>query len=300
MVAELIDKYIWLIQTLIDAGDRGLSLPEIAGRWEDRYDEFYPRRTFNNHRAAIEEIFGIEIGCHRSTNRYYISYGSDVTDQDSSRRWLINTFTVNNLLTLGKERLSGRVSVEDIPSGQTYLTSLLQAASESRKVRISYRKYSREQGEWLDIHPYALKEMQRRWYLIGWCEQRGAMRVYGLDRIRDIELRDETFHAPAGFDVDALFADSFGMYLPEGRKAVSVDYRASEEQARYLRDLPLHPSQREIQSDGEWSVFRIRVIPDNALLLELCRLGGRIEVLAPESLRAAVIEEHKKALKLYE
>ena len=73
MVAELIDKYIWLIQTLIDAGDRGLSLGEIADRWEDRYDEFYPRRTFNNHRAAIEEIFGIEIGCNRSTNRYYIS-----------------------------------------------------------------------------------------------------------------------------------------------------------------------------------------------------------------------------------
>ena len=300
MVSELIDKYIWLIQTLIDAGERGLTLPEIADRWEDRYDEYYPRRTFNNHRAAIEEIFGIEIGCNRSSNRYFISYGSDVTDQDSSRRWLINTFTVNNLLTLGKERLTGRVSVEDIPSGQTYLTTLIEAASECRKVRMCYRKYTREESEWLDIHPYALKEMQRRWYLVGWCEQRDAMRVYGLDRIAGVELTDEKFPSPVGFDVDALFAESFGMYLPEGRKAVSVDLRASEEQARYLRDLPLHPSQREIQSADGYSVFRMRVIPDNALLLELCRLGSRIEVLAPESLRTAVIEEHKKALKLYE
>ena len=32
MVSELIDKYIWLVQTFIDAGERGLSLPEIVDR----------------------------------------------------------------------------------------------------------------------------------------------------------------------------------------------------------------------------------------------------------------------------
>ena len=36
--------------------------------------------------------------------------------------WLINTFTVNNMLSLGKERLSGRVAVENIQStvAETY------------------------------------------------------------------------------------------------------------------------------------------------------------------------------------
>ena len=65
MVSELIDKYVWLIQTFIDAGDRGISLDEIMVRWENRYNCPYSRRTFNNHREVIAEVFGIEIECER-------------------------------------------------------------------------------------------------------------------------------------------------------------------------------------------------------------------------------------------
>ena len=53
MVSELLDKYLWLMQTLVDAGERGLSLEEITSRWTARYGAPYPRRTFNNHRASF-------------------------------------------------------------------------------------------------------------------------------------------------------------------------------------------------------------------------------------------------------
>ena len=59
MITELIDKYIWLIQTFIDAGERGLTLEQVTTRWERRYGTEYHRRTFNNDREAIAEIFGI-------------------------------------------------------------------------------------------------------------------------------------------------------------------------------------------------------------------------------------------------
>ena len=59
MVTELLHKYIWLVQTFIRAGEIGLSLEEIFDRWESRFDTEYSRRTFNNHRAAVEEVFGI-------------------------------------------------------------------------------------------------------------------------------------------------------------------------------------------------------------------------------------------------
>ena len=54
MVTELLKKYIWLVQTFIRAGERGLNLEEISGRWEERFDSPYSRRTFNNHREAVE------------------------------------------------------------------------------------------------------------------------------------------------------------------------------------------------------------------------------------------------------
>ena len=142
MVSELLKKYIWLVQTFVRAGERGLTLQELAGRWELRFGGDYPRRTFNNHREAIDELFNIRIECDRGTNRYYIAGTADVQDETAAAAWIINTFTVNELLSLSKERLSGRVSVEDIPSGQRFLTSVLEAMTEDSELKISYRKYS--------------------------------------------------------------------------------------------------------------------------------------------------------------
>ena len=296
MIGELIRKYIWVLQILIKAGPGGLTLEQILRRWEDRWDAPYSRRTFNNHREAILEIFGIEIRCDRRTNRYYVPAGEDVSDGDAAAAWLINTFTVNNLLTLGRERLSGRVSVEDVPSGQRWLTLLMDAMTECRTVSLLYRKYTREEAEPLHVRPFAVKEFHRRWYLVGWCEERQAERVYGLDRIMDMTPTDERFRMPVDYDVDEAFAESFGIYLPEGRKAENIIFRATEREARYLRDLPLHHSQKELKPN----VFSLRLILTDDLVMEFCRLGDRVEVLEPASLRSRIAGELAEASRRYQ
>lgn len=298
MVAELIDKYVWLIQTLINAGSKGLSLRQLERKWENRYNENYPRRTFNNHREAIAEVFGIEIECDRSTNTYYIS-ADELSSLDSSHKWLINTFTVGNLLSLGEKRLRGRVSVEDIPSGQFHLTTIMQAMDDNRIVIIDYKKYTAERPETLHVAPYAVRECERRWYLVGYCQERKDMRVYGLDRIKNIEIIEEHFELAKEFDVEELFANSFGAFL-ENKEASSIEILASETEARYLRDLPLHHSQREDGMCGDKVVFRLRTVINFDMILALSRLGDRIEITAPDSLRKAVYEEHKRACRLYE
>lgn len=299
MVTELLQKYIWLVQTFIRAGERGLSLSEISDRWERRFDTDYSRRTFNNHREAVEEVFGIRIECNRTTNRYFIKYTDDVSDENAESAWLINTFTVNNILRLGKERLSGRVSVEDIPSGHMHLTAIMEAMTESRKISIKYVKYSSSQADTLTLHPYAVKEFAKRWYLVAYCEEREALRVYGLDRIHGMEVTEDNFKMPEGFDVDETFATSFGTYLPEG-KAQLITFRTSEIEARFLRDLPLHKTQEEIRtSDKKHVTFRIFVCPNASLIMEFCKLGSRVEVLTPKEVRDAVAEEIAATHNLY-
>ena len=299
MVTELLQKYIWLVQTFIRAGEHGLSLADISDRWEDRFDSAYSRRTFNNHREAVEDVFGIRIECNRRTNRYFVEGVDDVTDENAESAWLINTFTVNNVLSLGKERLSGRVSVEDIPSGHGYLVGVMDAMTENRELRISYRKYSSDQASVYTLRPYAVKEFAKRWYVVAYCVERDALRVYGLDRVKDLEVTDRTFVMPKDFDVNELFATSFGIYLPEG-KGKTVRFRAGVAEAEYIRDLPLHASQVEEKSDGEFVTFTIFVCPDRNLVMEFCKYGSRIEVLSPQEVRDAVAAEFAKASRLYE
>ena len=299
MVSELLKKYIWLVQTFIRAGERGLSLAEVEGKWESRFDSDYSRRTFNNHREAVEEVFGIQIECNRSTNRYFIRYTEDVSDENAERAWLINTFTVNNMLNLGKERLSGRVSVEDVPSGHMHLTAVMEAMTEGLKMKISYLKYTSSEPESLTVHPYAVKEFAKRWYLVAYCEERDALRVYGLDRIKGLTVSEEAFAMPEDFEVDDVFATSFGPYIPEG-KAQLITFRTTAKEAKFLRDLPLHKSQEEISGDDDGHVmFNIFVCPDESLIMEFCKHGRRIEVLSPASVRNAVAAQLTEAASLY-
>lgn len=299
MVTELLKKYIWLVQTFIRAGEYGLSLDEISDRWEARFDSAYSRRTFNNHREAVEEVFGIRIGCNRSTNRYYIEYSDEVSDENAETAWLINTFTVNNMLSLGKERLSGRVSVEDIPSGHKHLTSILDAMTESHEIRIGYQKYTSAKADSYTLRPYAVKEYAKRWYLVAYCLEREAMRVYGLDRITHMEITEAIFDMPKDFDVDALFATSFGIYMTEG-KGQTITFRTSRTEAKYFRDLPVHKSQKEESSDDESVTFSIFVCPDKNLIMEFCKYASRVEVLSPEHIREEVAAELKAAAATYD
>lgn len=298
MVSELLKKYIWLIQTFVRARENGLTLEELCSKWEARFGTGYSRRTFNNHREAIEDLFNIRISCNRSTNRYYIGDTDDISDERAASAWLINTFTINEMLSLSKERLSGRVSVEDIPSGQKHLTPILEAMTDNMELKAGYRKYaSGETSEYI-LQPYALKESARRWYLIANCIEKKSVRVYGLDRIVSLEQTGRKFTMPAGFDADALFATNFGVYLSTERP-VEIKFRASAKEAGYLRDLPIHPSQKEIGDDGVRITFTIFVRPNESLMMELFRLGSRIEVLSPESVRQQLTQEAAKILQQY-
>lgn len=298
MVTELLQKYIWLVQTFVRAGKNGLSLSEIEDRWESRFDLPYSRRTFNNHRDAVEEVFGIRIECNRSTNRYYIDYSEDVSDENAETAWLINTFTVNSMLSMGKQRLSGRVSVEDIPSGHLFLTAIMEAMTDGVEIEIDYQKYSAESAESLTLRPYAVKEFAKRWYLIAYCVEREGLRVYGLDRVRKLNVSGKGFKMPKGFDVDELFATSFGIYLPEG-KAEVIKYRVSEKEAQFLRDLPLHRSQEEVERKDGLVTFSIFACPDKNMIMEFCKFGSRIEVLSPAGVRESVASELQAAARIY-
>ncbi len=311
MVSELIGKYIWLVQSLIAAGGGGMTFKELNEKYSGRFGQAYSRRTFNNHRLAVADLFGIDIDCDRSTNRYFIPYSGDVLDNNESIGWLVNTFTVNSLLSLGKERLSGRVSVEEIPSGQKYLTAIMQAMEDGKELEIVYGKYSSDSSETLHVQPFAVKEHEKRWYLVAFCHERAgadrrnddinAWRVYGLDRIASLQVTDVSFRMPKDFDVDGIFSQSYGIYFPKAdQKPVTIRFKVTDEEARYLRDLPIHRSQvEENAAKGDGRIFRIRVIPNRNLTMEFCRHAGRLEVIEPEEVRLSVKEELEKAYKQY-
>lgn len=300
MVTELISKYVWLLQVISDSGDGGISLQQITRRFENRFGEQLLRRTFLNYKSAVEEVFGIEISCNRSSNRYYIDRRNKMSGEDS-KQWLIDSFAVNSLLEKARESLSGRIEVESVPSGREHLTGIMDAMLENHVLAIEYRKYSADTPQRLTVRPYALKEDKRRWYLYGFCIERNALRCYSLDRVVSLSDSGEEFRMPERFDIRELLATSFGTYAPQdGEKGSTIEFRAKGIQGKYIADLPLHHSQKLLRTDGEWMYFSIFVnIDSNDLYFELRKYGPQIEILSPQKVKDRLLADAEAVMDIY-
>ena len=57
------------------------------------------RNTFNRHKDAIEQIFGIYIECDRKDHFRYFIGNDHVLDEDSIQNWMLSTLSVNNTIS---------------------------------------------------------------------------------------------------------------------------------------------------------------------------------------------------------
>ena len=103
---------------------------------------------------------------------------------------------------------------------------------------------------------------------------------------------------PKDFNAEAYFKDAYGT-ADLGYEPVEVKISISAGQAHYLRTLPLHASQEEIETNEDYSIFRYFVIPSYDFKQELYKYGSDVEVLAPESMRKEFAEDASKTNAMY-
>ena len=69
-------------------------------------------------------------------------------------------------------------------------------------VAFNYESHDRKPSH-RQVEPYGIVHMDGRWYMVGRCQLRQALRTFRLDRISQIEVRDQQFDRPADFDARA-------------------------------------------------------------------------------------------------
>ena len=285
MSKNLINKYVWLVETLYRA--KKISLKEINRKWtqtELSEGEEIPRRTFINWKRAVEDMFGLEIMCDKhDDDRYYIE-SREVLEEGGFQRWLLNTMSVNNTL-LENKALSDRILLENIPSGQGFLTIIMEAMKKSKLLEITYKGYWSEHEHTFPVAPYCVKLFRQRWYLVGNSVNEDIIRIYALDRVMEANLSDEAFKYPKQFNPEKYFKHCFGIIHDEDCPLETVKLKVGHDQANYLRSLPLHPSQKELVHTGEYSIFSVEVRPTFDFQQELLWNGDAVEVLEPLWLR---------------
>ena len=297
-----LNRYIWLVDTLVRAGQRGLTFEEINDKY--RYNDSisnggeYALRTFHDHRKVVEELFGIEIACNRSDNRYYIRDTDDIKSPGYFRKWLLETISLNNTIAANK-RLRDRILLEEVPSTTPALIPLLAAMRENIMVNFQYHPFDKDVvNPYNDFQPWTLKMYKRRWYVYGSVPEKG-LRIFSLDRISDVEPTGQFFRLPEDFDAEAVFFGTFGAYVTVKDEPQTILIKTDEWQAKYLRSLPLHKSQEEVERTPEYSIFSLFVKPTYDLKQEILTMNIHAEVLAPAAFRKEIQANLSEMLNKY-
>ena len=105
------------------------------------------------------------------------------------------------------------------------LLQLSQASGDSRCVRLDYQ--TRDSTSRV-IEPYGVVGYDGRWYVVGFCRLRQAMRVFRLDRIQNADVLDEKFEHPPAFDLEKYIQ----VGLESQRWRVNLRFRASPGEVR--------------------------------------------------------------------
>ncbi|QWF84561.1 helix-turn-helix transcriptional regulator [Amycolatopsis sp. CA-230715] len=173
-----------------------------------------------------------------------------------------------------------------------HLTAAASAAWDRRRVRVRYCRWQAPQEVTRVLDPYGMVLKGGRWYLVAACE--ASIRTYRVSQIRDLEVLDEPFEPPEGFDL----ARYWGAYLADfdrRRHTGKAEVLLSPTIVRTLPDLLDSAVVRAVDHTGTmtgtgWLHAVVPIESEARAVSDFLRLGAEIEVLGPASLRELMRE----------
>jgi hypothetical protein len=130
-------------------------------------------------------------------------------------------------------------------------------------------------------------------------EPDAALFTLAFDRIKSLEILDETYVYDASFDPAGWFDACYGIVRNPEVPIQRVVIRAYGREVHYLRDLPFHPSQKEVEETSAYSDFELFLSPTPDFYTPLVSRGPAIKILEPQWLADEIKRLHMEAFQLY-
>lgn len=115
-----------------------------------------------------------------------------------------------------------------------------------------------------------------------------------------MELTTVTFRYPDDFDAEEYYSNTVGIFVNDQLKPQKVLVRTFGVHVEYMRTLPLHHTQKEVEcKPQQYSDFQYRLCLTPELTSQLLAMGEKIEVLEPVELREEIKDRLLNTLNRY-
>jgi predicted DNA-binding transcriptional regulator YafY len=183
-----------------------------------------------------------------------------------------------------------------------HLRALAKAWAERRIVELTYDPAAHAPGReprHTRVHPYLIEAASstRALYLIGFDEQRGAVRTFKLQRILDLSVTPERFAAPDDGAVQAAQGRAWGVIADQEEVEVALRFHPAVK--AQVTETTWHPTERKtVEPDGSVS-WTARVPGTVEISRWILSWGEHVEVLSPNALRDEITATLRAAAARY-
>lgn len=179
-----------------------------------------------------------------------------------------------------------------------HLPLLATAVWEERPIRITYRRFRQPDRESV-VHPLGLVLKAGTWYLVA---QADKPRTYRAQRISAVELQEDTFTRPPGFDLGDYWqkwSAEFESTVYKGEARIRVSAKAMR--GIFTSGPVIAAKVRAVDPgpDG-WREVTVPIETVDIARADFLRYGPELEVLSPPELRTALAEAATEMIRLYQ
>lgn len=183
-----------------------------------------------------------------------------------------------------------------------FINDLHEAISARKMIQFRYGRYNVNKefvlshaGDFYKVKPLALTWVNDFYYLIAYYFKAEEIRHYRVDRLRDVQLSEETYpYEP--FDVSKYVSSTFHMYAGNEER-IRVKF------ANSLINVMIDKFGKDVEikkADDNHFILTTNAIVSEGLVKWLLNWGSDAKVLSPQSLVDDVTEEIKKMMRIYD
>lgn len=213
-----------------------------------------------------------------------------------------------------KERTNPIISFVKNPlENSNLLGEIFTAISRRLVIELKYHTFATPENVLkINLHPYLLKEYNRRWYVFGAAEEDGKLLSFSLERINGMKPLPAHKYLSYKGNINEIFEDIIGVTLYENSPIYQIYFWVSDFSKDYVSTKPLHESQRGFNDDKEEELrlqypmleggrfFRIDCKYNYELIRELSSFGKELLILSPIEIQEKVRQRVTDMAKCYQ
>ena len=283
-------KCLYLIDLLSRRGP--MSLKEINNHYQysSIYDGEIIPRTFARYKDYIAETFPCYIDYNQSTNQYFLKRYHQYGQDESLYNYLLSAYHIEGMSELAVKHRD-KVKLLDAPTGVENVQIILEAIDKQKGIECVYYSFDRATKKQQLLIPYFLKTWEQRWYLAAEPDNHHhGISIFALERMDNIRLTEKKMLPSNDVTAVEYWEGSFGVNHSDNQGPEQIVIKAYGAQAEYIRALPIHESQKELERTDEYTIFEYHIVPCFNLFQQLLWHREKLEIIEPIKMR----EEMKK------